>query len=160
MKRLIVAIAVLAIMLTGCSSLYNSTPEFSSALDAKARVDHLAGYARGADRVSQIDAVNAGQPFMANCETWARTLADLLIQEGADPADVALIIADPKPNRPHKTWYPEDRESHMLVEYKGMLLDSNWPGMLTYKDLEYEYDFRLRQSMAGGGWQPHDRRGS
>jgi hypothetical protein len=160
MKQFIIITAIaLATMLTGCSSLYNSTPEFSSALDAKARVDHLAGYARGAERVSQIDAVNAGQPFMANCETWARTLADLLIQDVADPADVALVIVKMKPNRPGKTWYPED-ERHMLVEYKGMLMDRSWPGLLAYDDLEYEYDFQLRQSMAGGGWQPHERRGS
>lgn len=66
MKHLIIiaalVIALTITLLTGCSKLYNSTPEFSNVLDAKARVDRLASYARGADRVSRVDAVNAGQP--------------------------------------------------------------------------------------------------
>jgi len=144
MKYLISIIA--ALFLTGCSTLYNSTPEFSDAYEVQGRVHTLATQVRGADRTSQADKVRAGERFFANCETYARTVADLLVNDyGADPAEVYLVTVHIPPRGfawvyENGKWGRDTGSRHMIVEYQGWVIDNLWNGVLTLEDLEFDYE--------------------
>ena len=141
-------------LLSGCSNLYNSTPEFATAYEVQGRVHALAAQVRGAERVSRAEAVRNGERFYANCETYARTVADLLVNDyGADPAEVYLVTV----HIPAKgfawvyengKWGKDKGIGHMIVEYQGWIIDNRWNGVLTRKDLEWEYEFVGKKAWA------------
>lgn len=159
MKRVITAIATLAIVLalTGCSSLYNSTPEFAAAYDAHGKTYHLAAQVRKAERVSMADKVRKGERFLANCDTYSRTIADLLIEDhGADPAEVWLVQVT---GRSKGMWITRNSrrvempvDIHQVVVWKGIVIDNRWKPVLTLDDLEWEYDFLRKKNMKDQKW--------
>ena len=129
------------IFITGCSTLDTSAPAFSHALDAQGKVHALATQVRGAERISQADKVRSGERFFANCETYARTVADLLVKDGAE--DVWLVTVQTKPGygwvRENGRWSRDTGERHMVVEYAGHVIDNRWRAVLTWDDLKFEY---------------------
>lgn len=159
MKHFITAIATLTIVLalTGCSSLYNSTPEFAKANDAYFKVKSLAVPVRGAERKSQIDKVAAGELFYANCDTFSRTVADMLVLEyDADPAEVWLVnVSLPVKGfvwiNNGNSWHRVKEEPHQIVIYRDLAIDNRW-GVVPVKDLEWEYRFNRKMNMKDQKW--------
>lgn len=149
--------AALTLWLMGCSKLDTTLPEYGLASDAKAKVHSLAVPVRGTERKSQLDKVLAGELFYANCDTYSRTLADLLIHRGADPAEVWLVnVSIPVAgfvwvNRGNG-WKRVKADPHQVVLYRGMALDNRWPGVLTVKDLEWKYKFNKKMNMQDRQW--------
>ena len=153
----IILIAILAIALTGCSNLYNSTPEFAAAYQAHGDTYALAAQVYEAERVSQAAKVRAGERFYANCDTYSRTIADLLVSDyGADPAEVWLVQVTGKSKGRWMT-SASRRVSmpvtdHQIVLYRGCVIDNRWRPVLTLEDLEWEYAFLRKQNMADKKW--------
>lgn len=152
----LIAALVIATALTGCSNLYNSTPEFAQADQAYWQTRSLAVSVRGSDRQSKISEVKAGELFYANCDTFSRTVADLLIDQGADPAEVYLVIVEIPvkgfvwEKRADK-WQRVRADVHQIVEYKGLAIDNRW-GVVPVKDLEWEYEFVRKMNLADQRW--------
>lgn len=159
MKYLIASIicfifAFFTLTFMGCS---NKTPEFAEAYEAQGQVHSLATQVRGADRASQLNSVLEGKRFFANCETFARTTADLLIHNGAKPEDVWLVVVE-MPVRGFVweqwggKWHRIKSDRHMIVEYRGYVIDNRFNAVLTQKDLEWEYAWIKRQNMKDQKW--------
>jgi hypothetical protein len=148
-----IVIALLVWGLYGCAP---KSPEFRAAYDVHGRVYHLAAQVREADRESKADQVRAGERFYANCDTYSRTIAELLISDhGADPADVWLARVSQKRKgmwiaRSNTVHLPV--EHHQIVIYKGYVIDNRWRAVLSVKDLEWEYHFGLAQNMQDQAW--------
>ena len=147
------AIAGLALFfLVGCVS-----PAHQLAFDTERQVNRLANQVMYADRNSQIDRIFAGQKFDSNCETYSRTIADLLVENGADPEDVWLVNVT-VPLRGVQVWDlgngPELRRSmgHMVVIYQDVMIDNMTPRVTQLGSKNY--DLRSRRNVAVGGWYP------
>ena len=148
--------AAMTLWLMGCSNLYNSTPEFAAADKAYWKVKALALPYRGAERKSQLDKVKAGEPFYSNCDTFSRTVADLLVDQGAKPSDVWLVVVSTPVNG--IVWekrFGKDRRIkvfyHQIVEYKGIAID-NLNGVLPMADLR-NYTFVKKMNMKDRKWK-------
>jgi hypothetical protein len=159
--------AALVIWLMGCgpaakiftSGLDTTTPAFAAIQDAHLRTYHLAAQVRGADRVSKADEVRRGERFFANCDTYSRTVADLLVTDyGADPAQVWLVQVDIPvvgfvwDQQPSGKWQRVKAEKHQVVLYRGMVSDNRWRPIVTAKDLEWEYKFVRKMNLQDLKW--------
>jgi hypothetical protein len=155
MKHLIAILAIIA--LTGCSNLYNSTPEWATAVDVYHDVDHLAVQVRGADRESKADEVRGKELFFANCDTYSRTVADLLVNDyGADPADVWLVqVRIPVKGfvweKVGNKWIRIKSTPHQIVMWQDIVIDNLW-GVVPVKSLEWRYRFDSKMSMEDPKW--------
>lgn len=145
-----IAVLTLAWALFGCAS-----PKVNLAHEAEWQVRQLAHQVIDAPRTSQIDKVHAGETFRANCETYARTVADLLIEYGADPEEVWLVRVG-VPMRGISLWdfgkgfIRMPIMYHMIVYYKGVIIDNRKPHITRASALNYTWEGMQRAR--GGPW--------
>jgi hypothetical protein len=158
--------AALVIWLMGCgpaakifsSGLDTTTPEFAAVQDAHLRTYHLAAQVRGADRVSKADEVRRGERFFANCDTYSRTVADLLVTDyGANPAQVWLVrvripIQGFAWEKAGGKWVRVKSSRHQIVLYKGLVADNRWQAVVTVDDLEWRYRFDQKMNLQDQKW--------
>lgn len=163
-KAIFVATVVMLIGIStgiGCAWFDKTTPEFQAAYDAHGKTYHLAAQVREAERVSQAAKVRAGERFLANCDTYSRTIADLLVTDyGADPAEVWLVQVSGKKRG---MWITRTNHlveipvgNHQIVIYGGWVIDNRWRPVLKVKDLEWEYVFEKMQNMQDKLWVAYD----
>ena len=142
-------------LISGC---FNKTPEFTQAQDAHLRTYALAAQVRGADRISQAAKVRAGERFYANCDTYSRTVADLLVSDyGADPSQVWLVQVDIPVKgfvweNQNGKWQRIKASKNQVVLYKGLVLDNRWRPVVTVKDLGFEYEFVKKMNIQDKQW--------
>jgi hypothetical protein len=143
----------------GCAGIDTGTPEFKSISDAHSRTYRLASQVRGADRESKADEVRAGERFFANCDTFSRTVADLLVTDyGADPADVWLVQVDIPvvgfvwEQQPNGKWKRILADRHQVVLYRGLVSDNRWWPIVTMEDLKFDYRPVRKMNMRDKEW--------
>lgn len=90
---------------------------------------------------SHADAVRNDEPFTGDCDDYALTIAELLVERGADPAKVAIVFCR-----------TENDEPHLACLYKGWILDNRngWP--VDWSRIGYDY-LRIMRMSAPGEWR-------
>jgi hypothetical protein len=147
----------------GCAAFPKKTPEYQAASDVSSRLQHLAVQVRGAERTSQIQSVREGSPFFANCVTYSLTAADLLVSDyGADPESVWLVrVRIPVRGfvweHNETGWHRIKSEGHQIVVYRGLVIDNRWQGVLTPRELEWEYRWETMKNLKDDQWVAVDK---
>lgn len=136
-----IAILIIAYLLNGCAT----SPAYRAAYNAEFQVRRLAIPVLYSDRWSHIEHVEAGKPFRANCETYSRTIADVLVKDGADPAEIWLLIGRIKGTQ----------VKHMVVYYDGIIIDGRKPYVSAFDVVPHEWTLMCRFDKKG--WYPFDR---
>ena len=96
---------------------------------------------RPEDWRSHADAVRRGERFQGDCDDYALTCAELLVEDGADPSETAIVYC--------KT---ENDVAHLACLYRSWILDNrhDWP--VDWSRIGYDYISAMYLS-APGEWR-------
>ncbi len=87
---------------------------------------------------SYADDVEAGRAFRQDCDGFALTCAELLIRQGADPADVRLVFCR-----------TETGEYHLVCIADQMVLDNRQRAVWHWTQIRYDWISSMRMDNLG-----------
>jgi len=91
--------------------------------------------------MSHADAALNGETFAGDCDDYALTCAEVLVERGADPADTAIVYC--------KT---ENGTRHLACLYRSWTLDNRHEWPVDWSQIGYEYISAMHLS-APGEWR-------